>query len=226
MSAWISSPDTPPSFTQGLAHLWNITPSFHFANLLDEREKGRWSGILSQETQRDYATSQGGLRNILSRYLGCSPNEVPMQRQSGGKPYVESGPHFNLSHTEGVTVAVFSGQEVGIDLEKADRRVSADGISKKFFTPEEVKMLSLLKDEEKRAYFLRLWVCKEASVKLSGEGIAFGLRKVGVDLLSNENPTALYEGKVVHLWEFEPAPGFFGALASWSPCRANCFYRL
>lgn len=226
MNGWAECPQVLPPFVPGQAHLWNIEPSHRFSESLNAREKERWSRIQSEKTRRDFATSQGGLRSILSRYLACSAQDISMRRQAGGKPYVEPGPHFNLSHTAGLTIAVFAGQEVGIDLEKADRRVSADGIARKFFTPEEVKSLNSVRPEERAAYFLRLWVCKEASVKLSGEGIAFGLRKVSVDLHSQPVPMALYEGRQVHLWEFQPAPGFLGAVASWTPCRANCFYRL
>ncbi len=80
-----------------------------------------------------------------------------------GKPYLEGGPFFSISHCkEGIAVAI-DDQPVGIDIE-AIRNVDQDLI------------LRTMNEEEQRQIhsnrdFTRLWTQKEAILKMEGTGI-------------------------------------------------------
>ena len=78
--------------------------------------------------------------------------------------------YFNISHTRGIGVVVFSRQEIGIDIEKIEcfnRR-----IVERFYCSEEKKYIFDEKDEEKRKqHFYEIWTKKEAYLKWSGTGI-------------------------------------------------------
>lgn len=80
-----------------------------------------------------------------------------------GKPYIEGGPFFSISHCkEGIAVAI-DDQPVGIDIE-AIRNVDQDLI------------LRTMNEEEQRQIhsnrdFTRLWTQKEAILKMEGTGI-------------------------------------------------------
>ena len=79
-----------------------------------------------------------------------------------GKPYLENGPFFSISHCkEGIAVAI-DDQPIGIDIEHI-RHADKDLIDRVMNEEERVGM-----DDRK---FTRLWTQKEAIVKAQGTGI-------------------------------------------------------
>src|SRR5262249_36195276 len=83
-----------------------------------------------------------------------------------GKPWVEGGPRFNLSHTGGLAlIAVSSTREVGIDVERADRRAHA---VRRSLTAREH---ALLGDDPHAKALLQVWCRKEALAKAIGGGL-------------------------------------------------------
>ena len=84
------------------------------------------------------------------------------QYNEHGKPFIENGPYFSISHCkEGIAVAV-DDQPIGIDIE-AIRHANSDLIERTMNEQERVGM-----DDRK---FTRLWTQKEAIVKAEGVGI-------------------------------------------------------
>ena len=79
-----------------------------------------------------------------------------------GKPYIEGGPYFSISHCkEGIAVAI-DNQPIGIDIE-CIRHADESLIERTMNEQERVRM-----DDRK---FTRLWTQKEAVVKAQGTGI-------------------------------------------------------
>lgn len=88
--------------------------------------------------------------------------DVEWSYNEHGKPYIEGGPYFSLSHCkEGIAVAI-DDQPIGIDIE-AIRHADQDLIDRVMNHAERVGM-----DDRK---FTRLWTQKEAVVKAQGTGI-------------------------------------------------------
>ncbi len=207
-------------------HLWLIAPSPVYVRYLDSAELLRYERILNPEVRASYSCAQGGLRRIAGIYMHRSAEEVAMRRQARGKPYVEGAPEFNLSHTCGRTIAVFSTEPVGIDVESAGRAVRARELARRFFFEEEAMTVIARNEAERKLTFLRYWVCKEAMVKLSGDGIYHGLKYARVDLAADGRSWGTYQGRKVSLREFRPAPDLVAALASWEPVEAKGFFRI
>ena len=159
-------------------------------------------------------------------YMRSRPEEVAMCREVRGKPYVPGAPAFNLSHTSGRMIAAFSSRPVGIDVELAARGVKAGELAKKFFSESEREAVTKLEGSGRDLTFLRYWVCKEAIVKLSGDGIYRGLRHARVDLAAEGTSRGSYRGREVCLKEFRPEPDLVAALASWEPLEAKAFFRI
>ena len=119
---------------------------------------------------------------LLSRLLLASEIErrtgLPERKQkficgSYGKPYLKNSElQFSLSHTRGAICAAFcENEEIGVDVERRDRRVN------------EAMYKRVLNEEERfhatsDADFLRFWVQKEAFLKRLGIGITRDLRGV------------------------------------------------
>ena len=112
----------------------------------------------AQEEQHSAAYS------LLDLYLGHEPE---IKRTDGGKPFIESGPRFSISHTGGLAVcAVSTGGQTGVDCEKKDRRI-----------PERVSanMLGGLTGPDA----VKKWTETEALAKYIGCGV-YGLKHAAI----------------------------------------------
>jgi 4'-phosphopantetheinyl transferase len=223
---WTDSEGRELAISPRAVHIWQIRPSNVFLRYLTSAEALRHEGIANEEVKQSYGCSQGGLRKIVSLYRECFPNSVKIRCQTRGKPYVVGGPEFNLTHTAGRIFAALASQPVGLDAESADRNVRALALARKFFHARESAGLESLGDREKAVTFLRYWVCKEATVKLSGDGIYLGLRYAQVDLAADGRSRGHYKGRKVWLREFQPAEGLLAALASWEPLEMKSFFQV
>lgn len=81
-----------------------------------------------------------------------------------GKPYIEGGPYFSISHCKEGIAVVIDDSPVGIDIE-AIRHADRDLITR---TMNEQEQLQIHNDRD----FTRLWTQKEAILKMEGTGIA------------------------------------------------------
>jgi 4'-phosphopantetheinyl transferase len=223
---WIDYEGDHLEIPVGGVHLWLIEPSAIYERYLDSAELLRYERILNPEVRASYSCAQGGLRRLAGIYMHRPAEQVMMRRQVRGKPYVEGAPEFNLSHTCGKTIAAFSREAIGIDVESGGRRVHAGELATRFFFQEETAQIMSVDEAERKLTFLRYWVCKEAMVKLSGDGIYHGLRYARVDLAADGRSCGTYQGRKVSLWEFRPARDLVAALASWKPVEAKGFFRI
>ena len=114
---------------------------------------------------------------VLGRALGCAPAEVKFRYGAHGKPGLAgSDLRFNISHSGALAVIALARVEVGVDVELPRPRRS-DAIARRFYTPGEIERLFAHADPERRAdAFFRLWTCKEAFLKATGEGLSRSTR--------------------------------------------------
>ena len=86
-----------------------------------------------------------------------------------GKPYFLSGKlHFSISHTKIHVFCALADGPVGLDAEEKDRQIDLRLAQKILSEPEKARLDAA---QDKRDALLRLWVLKEAAVKLTGEGL-------------------------------------------------------
>jgi 4'-phosphopantetheinyl transferase len=223
---WDELPAEGPQELESGMHLWAVRLSDQNISYQSEAEALRCIDIKDAAVRLANASAQGGLRRILSAYRNELPREIALQRTERGKPYVTDGPEFNLSHTRSQIFVVVSQSPVGLDVEAADRPVRARELAEKFFHPAEQALFATGSDEERRTLFLRMWVCKEAIVKLSGDGITHGLKDARLEVAGGRIERGYYQDRAVELWQFRPEPGFIAAVASWQKGQANSFFRI
>lgn len=209
----------------GVLHIWKISLDRCRIKCLSAAEFARAEGIADPAVRGEYVAAQGGLRMILGIYVGQRPEELVFSRRALGKPFIEGAPEFNLTHSAGQILVAVSAAEVGIDVERLDRRVNARGLASKFFANEERKQMFLGDDEVSKQMFLNYWVCKESIVKLSGDGIYHGLRDAVVSAEA-DNLVGDYRGRRVWLERFSPADGVVAAAATWEPAAVKCFFEI
>ena len=145
---------------------------------LSEDERGRAARFVRQQDQDRFVLAHGGLRAVLSRYLGIGPDAVEMYRSESGKPSLtkelqgQTAITFNMSHAHGrAFIAVSKGQEVGVDLERFRPDVEVAKLSERYFTPSEHATIMQSTQEQCAARFFRYWVAKEAVLKAHGIGL-------------------------------------------------------
>jgi 4'-phosphopantetheinyl transferase len=167
-------------------------------------------------------SARRALDALLCAYAGidCAPS---IERGSQGKPFAPALPdlHFNLSHAGAdVLLAFASGEPLGVDLERVDRRVAIDAIAARHFAPAEAAALARLAPEQRRTAFLHLWTRKEAVLKAIGAGLSYGLQRVAFDLdeygAVGDLHGPLADEAAHGAWQVHalvPAAGLFGALA-------------
>lgn len=128
-----------------------------------------------------YLAGRGRLREILAEYCGAKPAELRFEYRKEGKPSLQEGPAFNLSHSGG-WAALAVGQDVplGIDIE-AYRPVD-DGVARRFFSAAEYADLSSLPKHQWEAGFFNCWTRKEAVIKAIGLGLSMPLDSFDVTL--------------------------------------------
>src|SRR6266446_7040111 len=142
------------------------------------REEGRFRSFATDALRSRWGAARGTLREVLGRALACAPAEVQFSYAAHGKPQVAGSTlRFNISHS-----GALARFEVGVDVELPRQRRS-DAIARRFYAPGEIERLFAQADAHLRAdAFFRLWTCKEAFLKATGEGLSRSTRSYEISL--------------------------------------------
>lgn len=183
-------------------HVWSIalaaSPEREAAlrRLLAPDECRRAERFRFPEHRRRFTAARGALRTILGSYLGIGGADVRFRYAEQGKPSLagagEIDLRFNLSHSEDqALLAVATGAEVGVDVERLSARVAGDAIARRFFHPDECAALERAAPAERTAHFFRLWTLKEAYVKARGGGLSIPLSEFAFVAPQDAGPALL-----------------------------------
>ena len=112
-------------------------------------------------------TGRALLRQMYAEHIGGEMPEILVAER--GKPYFTTGNiHFSISHTRDHVFCVLADRPVGIDAEEMDRPVNSK-LAKKVLSPREFVQYEVAEDQNKA--LLTFWVLKEASAKMTGDGL-------------------------------------------------------
>lgn len=193
------------------------------ASWLAPQEHARAARFGREELRRRYIIGRATLRWTLGRALDMTPDEVPIVRGARGRPAlgVDAGLDFNISHTEGVAfIGLSRSGRIGVDVERLERDVNADGLARKFLTRAEQVALAALDDAARRRRFLRYWTCKEAMSKATGDGLSAPFRRLEVTIAETIGLSAgppPYEPSRWRLYPIDVREGYLATAALWSP---------
>jgi 4'-phosphopantetheinyl transferase len=177
IALWLCQLDRLPADVGAITH-W-----------LSSAERARAERFGTELLRLRWTVGRATLRLLLASELGVDPAAVPLRR--GTRRPELAAPHtldFNVSHTRDIAlIAIAHGlpraSRIGVDIERQDRTLNADGLARKFLTGREQSILAPLDGDARRQGFLRLWTCKEAMSKATGDALLAPFRKidVGVD---------------------------------------------
>lgn len=158
---------------------------------LSLRERSRYASFAHDLHRFRWGAARGLLREVLGAALGQVPREVTFRYGAHGKPFVD-GLHFNISHSGERALIALAQVEVGADIELPRPR-RTDDIARRFYAPGEIERLFRLTDAAAREVeFFRLWTCKEAFLKVTGEGLSRSTRSYEVELLEGGGARLLW----------------------------------
>lgn len=186
---------------------WQAEDSENY--ILSASEKAQVARFTSIKRQREFA--QG--RTLLRRAFAALDQPVPesVAVEPNGKPYVTSGPSFNLSHSQGAVALYVDSGPVGLDIEQRQQSRDFQSIAQQFGTKEEVRYLKSLPESERAEVFYKIWSLKEAYAKATGDGIG--------QATLNQVQFNLDAGLVTHLPTGKIAQFYLAAYEDW---RIGC----
>lgn len=117
-----------------------------------------------------YALSLGAERLLMAalQELGGPMPPLEITCSEAGKPALQDGPEFSLSHSGERVLCALSDEAVGADLQQLKPYNPA--LARRFFSKEEAVWLEA--QREQNLAFSLLWSLKESYVKFLGSGIA------------------------------------------------------
>jgi 4'-phosphopantetheinyl transferase len=187
-----------PRPLDGEIHLYCVTlpqetsELTRFERLLSASEADRAGRLKSSQTRNRFIAGRGMLRDILGGYLCIDPAEARIATGEHGKPFLADGAadlRFNLSHAdEKMVLAVATGVEVGVDIERIDAGKAIHDMARLAFSRQEQEELLAMPASRQVEAFYRCWVCKEACLKACGRGFSLPGGSFSIPLF-NEAPT-------------------------------------
>ena len=226
------SNDTPPLT---YANLWAISPlnspttevilwrinlnervkwNSNYLSLLHPSEVKQVLRYRQSDDQLRYTATRVVLRHLLSITLRVSPDEIKILKGKYGKPYVDNGPYFNVSHSKNqVLIALSYSQPVGVDIEY--KRTISDLELLALRVCSKVELSKFNKHYLNEDIFYRLWTAKEAVLKAKGYGISRNMRGITIDPNLYFQYLCLDEKRAdqVKIWRLAVPEGYTAALA-------------
>lgn len=122
---------------------------------------GQWAALKSYEM----------LTQMLNK-AGCENPTADWLYSDQGKPYIEGGLCFSISHCQKGLAVIVDTEPVGIDIEQI-RSYNPSLVER---TMNEREQASIHNSEDPARTFIRLWTQKEAYLKWKGTGITEDLQ--------------------------------------------------
>ncbi len=213
VAVWLCALDRPT------AEVTSLLPA------LSADEQARAERFGTAVLRQRWIAGRATLRALLGQTLNLEPTAVRLRRGVRGRPELdgEYSVDFNVSHTgDTALIAIAAGigddTRIGVDIEREDRKVNADGLARKYLSDRERAEIALLAPDDRRRRFLRLWTCKEAMSKATGDALSAPFRHIEVALDDDARligGPAPYAPDAWHLVAAAVLPGLIATLAIW-----------
>jgi 4'-phosphopantetheinyl transferase len=232
INSWLVNPG-PLALADHEIHVWRAKLDCgdsllrRFEATLAADEKVRAARFIFQPDRNSFIAARGILRELLSRYLNLSAEQIEFDYCPSGKPFLrrplDPPLQFNISHSHGLAVLSFSPRRhLGVDVELVRPDFSGDEIAARYFSPPEIVELRALPSSLRAEGFFLCWTLKEAYVKARGEGLNIPLASFDISFTPGR-PERLRssDSERWSLCSFRPDSRYVGALvaegAGWQP---------
>jgi 4'-phosphopantetheinyl transferase len=213
--------------TPSEVHVWfvdlRLDPEslFDLQRTLSADEEKRAQRFRSEVDKDRSIVSHGILRTLLARYTLQQPEQLSFSEGPNGKPALTPGSNdkdiqFNLAHSDDhALVAIATGREVGVDIERVIEQDDHERIARHFFSPIELASFLEYPDNQRTRFFFRHWVRKEAYLKARGFGLT--RHEEGFDVPLTDAQVSIFAHADGTTWtarEILPLPGYAAAVVA------------
>ncbi len=152
-----------------------------FYSILAEDELKRVEKLKIEGKKKQYIITKGSLRKYLGLLTEADPSVFKFKYLEYGKPVLEEPSRyvdisFNISHSNDIALIAISRKcDIGIDVEKINHEVDHQALVSRFFSKAEQSEFNHYSASSKAKAFYACWTRKEAFIKATGNGIAYGL---------------------------------------------------
>ena len=170
-----------------------IDPDAPAGQLVVSEQERAWAAGLTASRSQQYLASRGWMRSCLAALHAASPLQIPLHAPPGAPPrLLDPWGYVSLSHCADACLLGWSQQPIGVDLERADRKLhAAAALMRRFFTETEQSELTALQGEQLRQQVLDRWLVKEAAIKWQQGSLA---QDLGLWEVSSSLRDALHRG--------------------------------
>jgi 4'-phosphopantetheinyl transferase len=230
LNLWAPPPDCLV-LTNGEVHVWRISLAQRAStlkrcrSLLSPAELAKVERFHFHRDRDRFTIAHGALRDLLSRYLATTAEQLCFTNYGNGKPELalKSNPmnlRFNLSHSgELALLAVTKSLLLGVDIEFVRNDFHPIEVANAFFSKKEVEALHILPVRQRAQAFFNCWTRKEAYLKARGDGLSFPLESFDVAFAPWERPALLNvrsdpgEALRWQIYDLRPGEEYTAALA-------------
>jgi len=178
-----------PFLQNDAVHVWKINLESHTSSeeclYINDDEKIKVGRLRTAENRKHALTMRVRLRQLLSQYLMCKPNDIEFDFGEFGKPFVKnSSVFFNLSHSgDTALVAISLCEDLGVDIEHWRYIDNMEGMVNRNFSEAEKQQWLAVDEERQEEIFFNLWACKESFIKATGRGLGLGVSRCGFTIV-------------------------------------------
>jgi 4'-phosphopantetheinyl transferase len=169
---------TPTDLEPGTIHVLRASldappiPIGELAALVTDAERARAARFRQTADAHRHLIGRGVLRAALGRLVGMAPASIVFRVSDRGKPTLDAGPSFNISHSGSeVLVALALRGRLGVDVEAVRTHDDLFEMARLSFVASEVEALQHASPDQQLRHFFRVWARKEAMLKALGVGI-------------------------------------------------------
>ena len=135
----------------------NFDESFVLPTKVQQRLSKKKNKQLFRQSHLAYCL----LLKVLREEFSISNSEILFT--DTGKPYLENGPYFSISHSGDYIAVAVSSREIGVDIEEISD--FKESVADKYFSETEREYIF---KGNKNINFFKLWTAKEAIIKKQG----------------------------------------------------------
>ncbi len=189
----------------------DTTPDARLHSLLSRAELRRAERFHTAVLARRHKVARAWLRVVLAEWTGIAPERLAFRFGAAGKPCLDDGPAFNVSHCESaLLIGITDHGQLGVDIERQRPIEDHEQLAERYFSAPETAALLSLPDHERDDAFLRLWTRKEAFIKALGGGLSIPLHAFSVSADAGAG-NALYAADAMLA---DPAQWYVGDVAA------------
>ena len=167
---------------EGLAFAWEPVTDAPLNDWFNKEEKATHADFKTVKRAAEWRAGRIAVKRLVAAETGAAYDDIMLRPDEAGAPHLyvrdrASSVRVSITHRDGIAIAAFGMDAVGIDLETIEPH--ADAFWEQAFSEEERNQLRSMDNADMAAACA--WAAKEACLKRNGTGLDCPLHEVRVE---------------------------------------------